>query len=1141
MIDDQTYNSFARALAMQISCRAKGLDAESVRIVNVRPQEHILAGFLTPRPQAAQQPAGQLQDEDTDDLPRDSAFELTSFGLEWLADRSALQKVKSLSTSVALNLYVRCTPVFGEQRRMGSWRREHGPASGQAQRTQSLIPVWRRIEVPQFPVEIAIDALLKDKRQRIDISSSLVLPVDAVPSDIYSARQAIHLTEPECATEQAFDSSLGRARVRPFASFWRGFVDVRLINVPTEPELVRLAIRLVNDSPTPGKAQADFLDANLYAVRLAVDVPKIVHRPTIFQELPASFRYDRRMPGVGINAHVRDDDHGTLLQLIAESVPITETPRLEAREFLDAVPTFSALSSSPTPVLESLARHMEEYGNNEWATKVAMLSGIELEDANRSRSEYRQEVQRFKRGLDLLKNPKYPFILRAFTLMNKAMERAQRSHDKWRLFQIAFIVSVLPELAAREYPELAAHDDGFVDLLWFAAGGGKTEAFMGVVLWQAFFDRIRGKQFGNTAFIRFPLRLLTFQQLQRLAGALAAAELVRKENALKGARFSIGYLVGGTVTPNKIDDDLHKRLEKQGVDPKFKRIFKCPFCSAGTTLSYDSPARLIEHHCENAKCPGGKERLPIYVTDQDIYRYLPTVIVSTVDKLALLGQNHRFSNLLGRINMICAKHGASFGKSNELCEAGAAVAKGEHPQTCPNSGAHIYYPPFHDIAPAVLVQDELHLLNEELGTFDAHYETGAIELFKSLGAKPWKIIGATATIQNFERQAWELYLRGARQFPSHGPTADDSFYYCPSQQKVGRIFVGLLGVARKHTPSVTKALSIFYQQVQKARDIIATDPLKAASVYGIGQLSPTEQRDLLFLYELALTYVLTRKGSDQVAEAIESRVRRELQESSPQHGELLIEMFNGGVDVSHMISTMDELKSETGTTDPGSRTRGIVTTNIIGHGVDVDRFNVIVFAGFTRLVAEYIQASARVGRRFPGISIFVPTPQSERDRSIFDRFAKFHQYLDRLVDPAAVTRWPEPAMRRTLPGMLCGYLMGVASSALNRPLATVEAIHDTHGDPNAAALTQDEVVKWLVAAYGCEHAPSPQRYQEKLTREAKNKFSSIVNTPKQRGRYRALNTFLDAMNSLRDVDEPADIRIGNSEEAKALRRLIDVK
>src|SRR5436309_2449304 len=82
---------------------------------------------------------------------------------------------------------------------------------------------------------------------------------------------------------------------------------------------------------------------------------------------------------------------------------------------------------------------------------------------------------------------------------NKAMQRANKSHEKWRLFQIAFIVSLLPELASREYPDLADKDDGFVDLLWFAAGGGKTEAFMGIILWQAFFDRLRGKQFGNTA------------------------------------------------------------------------------------------------------------------------------------------------------------------------------------------------------------------------------------------------------------------------------------------------------------------------------------------------------------------------------------------------------------------------------------------------------------------------------------------------------------------------------------------------------------------------------------------------------------------------------------------------------------------
>jgi len=277
------------------------------------------------------------------------------------------------------------------------------------------------------------------------------------------------------------------------------------------------------------------------AMKLSVDVPREVHRPTIFQELPASFRYDRRMPGVGINSHVCAEQRGPLLQLTAESVPQAETARLEAREFPDADPTFAALGSNPIPVLESLARHMESYDAAQWANKLTTLSGIELEDATRSRREFELEVARFKRGMELLSNPKFPAVLQAFLLMNRAMQQANKGHEKWRLFQIAFVVSLLPELASREHAELATKDDGFVDLLWFAAGGGKTEAFMGIILWQAFFDRLRGKQFGNTAFVRFPLRLLTFQQLQRLSVALAAAELVRKENGLKGARFSIGY------------------------------------------------------------------------------------------------------------------------------------------------------------------------------------------------------------------------------------------------------------------------------------------------------------------------------------------------------------------------------------------------------------------------------------------------------------------------------------------------------------------------------------------------------------------------------------------------------------------------
>src|SRR5882762_6830239 len=216
MIDDQTYNVLARGLAEQISCRAKGLDDESTRIVNVRPQEHILAGFLTPR-SVAHPPPGDLDaNSEPDDLPRDSAFELTSIGLEWLADQGAFKRVDVLSTSLSLNVYVRCTPTLDEQKRLGSWRREHG-GGAQVQRTQPVIAVGRRLQIPEFSVEISVGRLLSDKRQKVDISPSLVLPTSSVPPDIYSARQVIYLTEPECDSEPAFTAPLSRARTRAFA------------------------------------------------------------------------------------------------------------------------------------------------------------------------------------------------------------------------------------------------------------------------------------------------------------------------------------------------------------------------------------------------------------------------------------------------------------------------------------------------------------------------------------------------------------------------------------------------------------------------------------------------------------------------------------------------------------------------------------------------------------------------------------------------------------------------------------------------------------------------------------------------------------------------------------------------------------
>jgi len=1147
-LTDQDYNAFARRLADGFSRRAKGLDDTARRLVGVRPADHILTGFLTP---ANEDDDDELRrsalketlapDPSAEDLPRDSAYEQTAAGVEWLAPISSFDG-GSLHVRVACALYVRRLPTFEEQCDNLVWRRRHqNQAAGSPNDVQprycELVPVWTREHLRPLDLEIQLPDLWQRRRMPVPLSDQFTKAwAEVEMTGLYPGRRPLELNEADLVSDITFRQALARFQSGDQPVTWRPAVDARLVSIPTEPGSIRVAVRCVNQSTRISPRSLDYVDPNLYGISLAVDIPKAAYQPTVFRELPASFRYNRAMPGIGINSHVSASEGSTSVQLIVDTVPLTVIDRLEQRDIAGVDISFATLASDPLPSLKRIRDAMHLYDADRWQTKLDSLKGEERDDAQRARDQFNEEVARLNRGIALLSSPEYGVARRAFSLMNEAMRRSSR-FPAWRLFQVVFVVTQLPGLASREYSELRKEGDDDVDILWFAAGGGKTEAFLGLILWQAFFDRLRGKAFGVTALVRFPLRLLSFQQLQRLGRGLAAAELIRASENLPGAPFSMGYLAGRNVTPNTVNDEMDARFRARGVDQRFQKIFRCPFpeCGGVVTLRYESELRRISHVCQNRACPGRGAALPIFVVDDDVYSYLPTLVVSTVDKLALLGHNQRFANIFGRIEVVCPKHGATFRGSNRLCEAAKTLGAGKSADKC--GTATLDAGPFHDLAPALLVQDELHLLTEELGTFDAHYETGTMALVQALGGKPWKIVAATATIEAYRQHAWQLYLKRSRQFPGPGPEAYESFYYHQNPKRIGRIFIGLVGIGLKHTPAVTRALSLLYLEVQAAREMFEANPESAAREYGIQPLSPHEIRELIFAYELPLTYVLTRKGSDKVAEAIEHRVKAELRQAAPLHGELLIDMFNGGVEISEMIEAMEQIQRADPQGDPAVRIRGLVTTNIIGHGVDVDRFNIIVFAGFPRMVAEYIQASARIGRTFPGLSIFVATPQSERDRSMFDRFAKFHEYLDRLVDPSAVNRWPEPALIRTVPGLLCGYIMGIAAARAHKAFPTVEKVQQEYGRPGAESLNEASLSDWMKVSYGAALAPSG-RYTERLIAQTRNKYREVVNSPTHLGgRPRSLGMHLGSMTSLRDVDDPAFISIDRDEDEAILRKL----
>src|ERR1700689_1414423 len=141
------------------------------------------------------------------------------------------------------------------------------------------------------------------------------------------------------------------------------------------------------------------------------------------------------------------------------------------------------------------------------------------------------------------------------------------------------------------------------------------------------------------------------------------------------------------------------------------------------------------------------------------------------------------------------------------------------------------------------------------------------------------------------------------------------------------------------------------------------------------------------------------------------------------------ELISGGVTITEIRNAIRQAETSIppGQAFPplGESLRNIVATSAISHGVDVDKFNAMFFAGLPSDIAEYIQASSRIGRTHVGFSLLVPTPQTRRDRFVVEVHESFHRLLERMISPPAVERWADRAIDRTIPSLVQMWLAGV--------------------------------------------------------------------------------------------------------------------
>ncbi|MFC9998110.1 helicase-related protein [Nocardia sp. NPDC127526] len=600
--------------------------------------------------------------------------------------------------------------------------------------------------------------------------------------------------------------------------------------------------------------------------------------------------------------------------------------------------------------------------------------------AERHIRDARKAADRIDAGIRHLDNAN---AMQAFRLANRAMQlqRARQEwirsgaagqvgtgeNERWYPFQIAYILLNLPALSDRKHP-----DRELADLLWFPTGGGKTEAYLGLVAYCIIHRRLHDPEaVGVAVIMRYTLRLLTIQQFERASMLMCSLETVRRSDIENLGRrpFSIGLWVGSGGTPNTLDEAKRAirqlRSGREIGEQNPVQLTQCPWCGAALDANlYEvvlRPERHLRIACGRSGCDFA-EGLPVHVVDEDIYNTRPELVLGTVDKFAQMAWKSDVGRLFARDGV--------------------------------------------GLPPDLIIQDELHLISGPLGSMVGLYETAidAACSVKSLDdgssyGRP-KVIASTATIRRAEKQIEAVFARSAAQFPPPGIDPDQSFFAEPAPREAlgTRAYVGIMAPGTSHATLLVRAYTAV---LQAAADIAGDDATRDP-------------------YWTLLGYFNSLRVLGSANLQVEGDVRERLSLVANRKGTAARKLGSLNELTSRVPSAdiPDRLKQLERRYADGSADDVVLATNMISVGVDIDRLGLMAVMGQPQSSAEYIQATSRVGRRHPGLVVVIFNSARSRDRSHYENFVPYHQALYRAVEATSATPFAARARDRGLHGVL---------------------------------------------------------------------------------------------------------------------------
>lgn len=547
---------------------------------------------------------------------------------------------------------------------------------------------------------------------------------------------------------------------------------------------------------------------------------------------------------------------------------------------------------------------------------------------------------------------------------------------KWRPFQLAFQLLVIPSLAERTHT-----DREVMDLLWFPTGGGKTEAYLALTAFIIMLRRLRATKkddgAGVAVLMRYTLRLLTVQQFQRAAAMIFACEFLRRRAPSGGAGLpdlgkapiGIGLWVGAAATPLT----LQEALNRSPGDPSTpEQLTACPCCGAKLSWKLSPRESTVECASEPGTCELAQSgpRLPVWTIDEEVYRHMPSLLIGTVDKFAQIVRKTDTAVIFGR---------------------GTTHAP-----------------------PDLIIQDELHLISGPLGSMAGLYEVAIDELCRADSVRP-KVIGSTATIRRAQEQIRALFDRGTYQFPAPGLDAGNSGFAVTDLDSPGRLYVGLTTAGRSATYMLQALVAALLQAATaqgaspQERDHYWTLVAYFNSLRELGRALVLMQDDVpVSIRQFAARRGEQPRGIEAPAE-LTSRVR--------------------SYEIRDMLERLNKPATDSEAVDL------LVASNMISVGMDITRLGLMVVNAQPKTLSEYIQATSRVGRGdAPGVVITMYNSMRARDRSHFETFETWHRCLYRDVEATSVTPFASRAQDKALHAVLVGLVRHLVPGMDRRPI-----------------------------------------------------------------------------------------------------------